>query len=253
MANPLLQVKNLCKRFGALAATDNLSLEIEDGELHAIIGPNGAGKTTLLAQLAGELAPTSGDILYAGERINRLPVHERCLRGIARTFQITSICKNFTVLENVMLAIQAHAGHSFSFWRSASSDRKLIDPAFAILDLVGLEQRASVISANISHGEQRQLELALALATKPRLLLLDEPMAGMGSEDSAQMVVLLEKLKKEYTIFLIEHDMDAVFSLADRISVLVYGNCIATGTPSGIRSNDVVKAAYLGDEETAHA
>lgn len=251
MAEALLEIRGLVKRFGGLVATDQVSLKIEAGELHAIIGPNGAGKTTLIAQLAGELEPDEGAIVFAGEDITPLPTVARSARGLARSFQITSIFREFTVLDNVALAVQAHAGHSFRFWRPARADPVLREPARAILDRVGLGARAEVLAANLAHGEKRALEIAMALATKPRLLLLDEPMAGMGPEDSARMVRFLSTLKGKLTIVLIEHDMDAVFALADRITVLVYGRAIATGKPEAIRRNEEVRQAYLGEGAAA--
>jgi branched-chain amino acid transport system ATP-binding protein len=250
MAEPLLEAADLVKRFGGVAATDRLSLAVAAGELHAVIGPNGAGKTTLVAQLAGELAPSSGRIRFGGEDVTRLAMPARARRGIARSFQVTSLCPEFSALDNVALAVQAHEGHSFRFWRRARADAALVGPARRVLERVGLAARAEVPAGALAHGEQRQLEVAVALATSPRLLLLDEPMAGMGAEDSARMVELLRGLKGRYTILLVEHDMDAVFALADRISVLVYGRRIATGTPAEIRGNDEVRAAYLGEEAT---
>ncbi len=248
MSDPVLQVDNLVKRFGGLVATDGLSLDIRAGEVHAVIGPNGAGKTTMIAQLIGELRSDSGSIRFMGQDITGLPVHRRSHLGIARSFQITSIFLNFTALENVMLSVQAHDGHSFRFWRDARSDPALREPAMAALRQVGLDRRADVVASALSHGEHRQLEIAMALATRPKLLLLDEPMAGMGPEDSARMVAMLKAIKGSITILLIEHDMDAVFALADRITVLVYGKGIATDTPDAIRRNAQVRQAYLGDE-----
>ena len=248
MADVHLKMDSLVKRFGGLVATDQLSLEIERGELHAIIGPNGAGKTTLIAQLFGALVPDSGRIEFEGRDITRMASHRRSAIGIARSFQITSIFLDFSVLQNVMLAVQAHSGHSYRFWSPAAKSRKLREPAMEALRGVGLDARADVIAANLSHGEQRQLEIAMALATRPRLLLLDEPMAGMGAEESARVIEILGALRREHTILLIEHDMDAVFALADRITVLVYGRAIATGNPESIRSNEAVRQAYLGDE-----
>ncbi|HZS85421.1 MAG TPA: ABC transporter ATP-binding protein [Stellaceae bacterium] len=248
MAEALLAADGLVKRFGGIAATDGLSLSVEEGELHAVIGPNGAGKTTLVAQLAGELMPTSGRIRFAGADVTRLGMAERARRGLARSFQITSICPDFTALDNVALAVQARSGHSFRFWRPARREESLRAPARAFLDAVGLAGRAAVPAGILAHGEQRQLELAMALATEPRLLLLDEPMAGMGPEESARMVALLGRLKRRCAILLVEHDMDAVFALADRVSVLVYGRCIATGAPDAIRADPAVRAAYLGEE-----
>jgi branched-chain amino acid transport system ATP-binding protein len=248
----LLRVEGLRKSFGALAATDGVDLEVREGETHAIIGPNGAGKTTFISQLSGMLRPDEGRIRFAGEDITALPAPARSLKGLARSFQITSIYREFTALDNVALAVQAHAGHSFRFWRPARADAALRDPARAVLDEVGLGARADVVAANLAHGEQRQLEIAMALATGPRLLLLDEPVAGMGTDESLRMVEFLATLKDEKrgrkTMVLVEHDMDAVFSLADRISVLVYGRIIATGTPEAIRANAEVRAAYLGEE-----
>ncbi|MCZ8123266.1 MAG: ABC transporter ATP-binding protein [Magnetospirillum sp.] len=243
----LLSVKGLVKKFGGLTATDGVDLDVAEGEIHAIIGPNGAGKTTLIAQLAGELAPNAGTIAFAGRDVTAMPVYDRARRGIARSYQITQVFKGFTALDNVAMAVQAQAGHSFRFWRPARDDRGLREPARAILARVGLDARADVPAAALAHGEQRQLEIAMALATQPRLLLLDEPMAGMGKEESERMTRLLAKLKGEETILLIEHDMDVVFALADRITVLVYGRAIATGTPDAIRANADVRAAYLGD------
>ncbi len=248
MAEALLAIEALVKRFGGLTATDQVSLEVPAGELHAVIGPNGAGKTTLIAQLAGELMPDGGSIRFAGENVTRLPTYKRVRRGLARSFQITSLFREFTTLDNVALAVQAQAGHNFRFWRPARAEAALREPARAILEQVGLGARADVPAAILAHGEKRALEIALALAGRPRLLMLDEPMAGMGPEDSARMVRFLSTLRGKLTILLIEHDMDAVFALADRITVLVYGRAIASGTPQAIRSNAEVRQAYLGEE-----
>jgi branched-chain amino acid transport system ATP-binding protein len=244
----LLETEGLAKRYGGLVATSAVSLAIEAGELHAIIGPNGAGKTTLIAELAGEIAPDAGSIRFAGADITARSVAERAAIGIARSFQITSIFREFSVLDNVALAVQARAGHSFRFWQPARSDPRLRDPARTILAEVGLEARAELSAASLSHGEKRALEIAIVLATRPRLLLLDEPMAGMGPQDAAGMVRLLAGLKRRVTIVLVEHDMDAVFALADRITVLVYGRVIATGAPAEIRGDAEVRRAYLGEE-----
>jgi branched-chain amino acid transport system ATP-binding protein len=245
----LLQIQDITKLFGGILASDHITLDVPQGELHAIIGPNGAGKTTLIGQLVGELKPNDGSISFAGEDVTTLPTYQRSLLGLARSFQITSLFLDFTALDNVALAVQAHAGHSFHFWRPARGEAELREPARAALARVGLADRADVIVANLSHGEHRQLEIAMALATRPRMLLLDEPMAGMGPEESARMVDLLRELKQDLTILLIEHDMEAVFALADRISVLVYGRVIASGTPEDIRSNEDVRQAYLGENE----
>ena len=243
-----MTAQNLTKTFGALKATDELSLEIRSGEIHAMIGPNGAGKTTAIGQLSGELKPDAGVIYFAGRDITKLSMHKRAHLGLARSFQITSIFLSFTAEDNVAMAIQAHDGHSFRFWKPARTDSKLRHPAGEVLEKVGLSHRAGIVAANLSHGEQRQLELAMALATNPSLLLLDEPMAGMGLEDSKQMIALLKSLKGQVTILMVEHDMDAVFALADRITVLVYGKAIATGTPASIHNDPAVRMAYLGGD-----
>ena len=248
MAEPLLRVEKLVRRFGGIVATDDDTLDVPRGELHAIIGPNGAGKTTLLSQLTGHLIPDSGSIHLAGRDISRLPAYRRSALGLARSFQITSLLTDFTVADNVALAAQARDGHSFRFFGDARSERGLREAAMVALERVGLAHRASVLVSRLSHGEQRELELAVALATRPQLLLLDEPMAGLGVTESARMVKLLSELRKEVTIVLVEHDMEAVFALADRISVLVYGRVIASGSPDTIRKNDEVKRAYLGDQ-----
>ncbi|HSK42105.1 MAG TPA: ABC transporter ATP-binding protein [Arenibaculum sp.] len=243
----MLRTERLTKRFGGLTATDQVSLEVAEGELHALIGPNGAGKTTLVGQLSGELRPDEGRILFDGRDVTALAVHRRANSGLARSFQITSVFRGFTALQNAVLAVQARSRHNFRFWRPALGDETLTGPALEALDMVGLGPRAGVPVAALSHGERRQLELAMVLATKPRMLLLDEPMAGMGPDESARMVELLAGLKCCYTILLIEHDMDAVFALADRISVLVYGRVIATGTAGQIRADAQVRRAYLGE------
>ncbi len=251
MDDRILEVRDLSKSFGALRATDHVSFAVAEGETHAIIGPNGAGKTTLISQLSGMLRPDAGEIRFAGEDITRLSAPARSLKGLARSFQITSVYRDFTALDNVALAVQAHSGHSFRFWRPARSDAALREPARRILDEVGLGARADVLAANLAHGEQRQLEIAMVLATGPRLLLLDEPLAGMGPEESQQMIRFLDALKGRQTMVLVEHDMDAVFTLADRITVLVYGRVIATGRPEEIRANPEVRRAYLGEDEEA--
>ncbi|KAA0890992.1 ABC transporter ATP-binding protein [Pusillimonas sp. ANT_WB101] len=244
----LLSVRNLVKRFGGLAATDGFDFDLLPGETHAIIGPNGAGKSTLITQLAGELKPDSGKILLNGQDITHERAEQRALRGIARSYQITSVLSSFTALENVMLAVQAHQGHSFKFWTPASRQASLTEPASLALERVGLGSRMHVLASDMAHGEQRQLELAMVLAGQPKLLLLDEPMAGMSQAESEQMTELLLRLKGQYGIVLVEHDMDAVFRLADRITVLVYGRGIACGLPEQIRTNPEVRMAYLGDD-----
>ena len=250
MAEALLSTDRLIKRFGGLVASDTVSIEVRAGEIHALIGPNGAGKTTLVGQLTGNLKPDSGTIRFAGRDVTHLPTHARVRLGLARSFQITSVLRDFTALDNVALAIQAHDGHSFRFLGDARREDRLRAPARRGLAAVGLAERADVPAAALSHGEQRQLEIAMALAGDPSLLLLDEPMAGMGAEESQRMIGFLRELKGKRAMLLIEHDMDAVFQLADRITVLVYGRAIASGTPAEIRANADVRHAYLGDEAT---
>jgi branched-chain amino acid transport system ATP-binding protein len=244
----MLEVRGLTKSFGALRATDGIDFDVAEGETHAVIGPNGAGKTTFISQLAGNLRPDAGSVRFAGTDITHLAAPRRARMGLARSFQITSVYAEFSALDNVALAVQAHSGHSFRFWRTARGDPALVEPAERVLEEVGLLPRKNVLAANLAHGEQRQLEVAMALATGPRLLLLDEPMAGMGTEESQRMIELLSKLKQNKTIILVEHDMDAVFRLADRISVLVYGRVIATDVPEKIKMNEEVRRAYLGEE-----
>jgi branched-chain amino acid transport system ATP-binding protein len=249
MAEPLLRIEGLTKRFGGVIASDSITLDIPRGEFHAIIGPNGAGKTTLIGLLAGEIAPQGGAILFDGDDITELAVHRRSTLGLARSFQITSLFPDFTAHDNVALAVQAHAGHSFRFWKHARRDDALREPALAALERVGLGARAGVRVDKLSHGEHRQLEIAMALATQPRMLLLDEPMAGMGPEESARMIGILRQLKGTVTTLLIEHDMETVFALADRITVLVYGRIIASGDAAAIRADAGVREAYLGEQE----
>ena len=249
MSAPLLDVRGLRKRFGGLTASDDLSFDVAEGELHAVIGPNGAGKTTLIAQISGEQRPDGGRIRFAGRDVTRLSAPARARLGIARSFQVTCLFPEFSALDNVALAVQARDGHSFRFLARAANDRRLTEPAQAALAQVGLAERAGMPAGGLAHGEQRQLEIAVALAGRPRLLLLDEPMAGMGVEESKRMVELLASLKRRYTILLIEHDMDAVFALADRITVLVYGRVIATGAPDAIRADAGVREAYLGEDD----
>jgi len=248
MTEPLLRVTDLTKAFGGLIAIDHLSLDIAAGEIHAVIGPNGAGKTTFIAQLSGALRSDSRTIRFDGVDITNFPIARRARHGLARSFQITSIFRDFSVEDNVALAIQAHAGHSFRFWRAARSDPALRRPAREALERIGLVERRNVLAGALAHGEQRQLELAMALATKPSLLLLDEPAAGMGATETSAMVTLLAGLKGDVAILLVEHDMDTVFALADRISVLVGGRAMATGTPAQIRDDPAVRQAYLGEE-----
>jgi branched-chain amino acid transport system ATP-binding protein len=243
-----LVVKGLVKRFGGLTATDYLDLDIREGEIHAIIGPNGAGKSTLINQLAGELPHDEGSIHFQGREISGVPVNQRTLMGIARSYQITSVFMEFTALQNVMLAVQGASGRSNSFWQPVRSDRRLVEPAWEFLDRVGLGDQAHTRVSSMAYGARRQLELAMTMALKPKVMLLDEPMAGMSQTESEGMVALLRKLKGAYSILLVEHDMDAVFALADRVTVVVYGKPIACGTPEEMRHNLEVREAYLGDE-----
>ncbi len=247
MSEPLLKVDRLTKRFGGLIATNSLSLDVVEGELHALIGPNGAGKTTFISQIAGELHQDSGTIHFDGKEISGWKTPERVQHGLARSFQITQLLPDYTTLDNVALAVQTRRGHSYQFFVDARRVTDVRDEGRQHLDRVGLGGRSDILVSELSHGEQKQLELAIALATKPRMMLLDEPMAGLGTAECARMIDLLKVLKTEVTILLVEHDMDAVFALADRISVLVNGERIATGSAEDIRTNEAVRVAYLGE------
>jgi branched-chain amino acid transport system ATP-binding protein len=247
----MLEVRNLRKRFGGIAASDGVSLEVKEGEVHALIGPNGAGKTTLIAQLSGSLSCDEGLVIFKNEDITNLPQHLRVKAGLARSYQITSIFRRFSVLDNLALAVQARSGSSLSFWKPVASERSLFDEARAVATEVGLAGKEDTPAAELAHGEQRALELGLALATRPKLVLLDEPTAGMGPEESQRMIDLVNRLRSRLTVLLVEHDMDAVFRLADRISVLVNGKVIATDKPLEIRKNADVIRAYLGEESVA--
>ena len=248
MTEPMLRIEGLTKNFGGLRVADNITLDVMPGELHAVIGPNGAGKTTLINQISGLLAPDAGDIVFGGETVTRLPVHARAARGLARSFQITSILPRFSVLENVALAVQARRGTSFRFFGRAAQEDELNVPAHAALAQVGLAERADVPAGALSHGEKRALELAIALAMEPKLLLLDEPMAGTGRDETERLVNALRRLKGRFPMVLVEHDMTAVFALADRISVLIYGRILASGPPAQVRADPQVVTAYLGEE-----
>ena len=251
MSTPLLAAHELRKRFGGVVATDGVTLAVAPGEIHALIGPNGAGKTTLVAQLSGAMLPDSGRIEFEGRDITPASQSERVRMGLARSYQITTIFERFSVLDNVALAVQARAGSSMSFWRPVARETALFEEARALLARIGLAGRESVPAAHLAHGEQRALEVGLALATRPRLLLLDEPMAGMGPEESERMIALIQRLRApepELAVLLIEHDMDAVFRLADRISVLVSGRVVASGSPAEIRAHAEVRKAYLGED-----
>ncbi|MCI2811361.1 ABC transporter ATP-binding protein [Eoetvoesiella caeni] len=248
MSDYMLRTESLVKRFGGLLVTDSVSIDVRPGELHAIIGPNGAGKTTLINQLSGELAANSGSVLFAGENVTALGIHQRARRGLLRSYQITSIFEGFTVLENTVLATMGAKEHAFRFWKPMLARQDLVQIARQALEVTSLTELADAPAAELAYGQRRQLELAMALAAQPKVLLLDEPMAGMSAQESAGVVALLKRLKGTHTILLIEHDMDAVFALADRITVLVYGKAMFSGTPDEIRNHPEVKAVYLGDE-----
>ncbi len=247
----MLEIRGLSKRFGGVVATDDVTLRVARDEVHALIGPNGAGKTTIVAQLSGSLSPDAGEILFLGANLTHAPQHARVRAGLARSYQVTSIFKRFTVLDNLALAVQAATGSSLSFWRPVATERALFDAARAIAAEVGLGERLDVTAGTLAHGEQRALEVGLALATRPKLVLLDEPMAGMGPEESRRMIELIDRTRSRVAVLLVEHDMDAVFRLADRVSVLVNGRLIATGTPAEVRANAEVRRAYLGDDLAA--
>jgi branched-chain amino acid transport system ATP-binding protein len=247
----MLELRSVTKRFGGVVATDDVALEVAQGEVHALIGPNGAGKTTLIGQISGSLRTDVGTIRFMEKEVTALRQHERVGLGLARSYQITSIFKRFTVLENLALAVQARSGSSFSFWRPVAAEAALFDEARMVSREIGLAERLEITAGNLAHGEQRALEVGLALATRPRLVLLDEPMAGMGPEESVRMIALIERIRAGVTVLLVEHDMDAVFRLADRITVLVNGRVIATGRPEAIRADPQVRRAYLGDELAA--
>ena len=247
----MLEIKGLYKHFGGVVAVDRVDLAVKAGEVHALIGPNGAGKTTLIAQVSGSLAPDAGQILFDGHDVTKAPQHLRVKAGLARSYQITSIFRRFSVLDNLALAVQARSGSSLSFWRPVAGEKALFDEAASIAGEVGLAARVGSVAGNLAHGEQRALEVGLALATQPKLVLLDEPMAGMGPEESQRMIELIQRIRAKVTVLLVEHDMDAVFRLADRISVLVNGRVIASGAPQAIRADAEVRRAYLGDEVAA--
>jgi branched-chain amino acid transport system ATP-binding protein len=254
MSEPLLRVAGLSRHFGGIYAANGVDIDVRAGELHALIGPNGAGKTTLIHLVSGALVPDAGSVLFDGADVTTLSMHERATSGLVRSYQITSVFPHLSALENVRLAVQSRRrdwGSSFSFWRSADADTAMSAEATELLLRVGLSERAGILAADLAHGEQRELELAMALATRPRLLLLDEPMAGMGAEESERMADLIAGLKGDIALLLVEHDMDIVFRLADRLSVLVAGRIVATGTPAEVRENPEVRRAYLGDEIVA--
>ena len=247
MPEPVLRLDALCKRFGGLTVTDNVTFEVAAGELHAVIGPNGAGKTTLINQISGLTVPDAGRVLFAGRDVTALSPSRRAALGLARSFQTTSVLPGFSVIENVALAVQARTGSSFRFFSRAADEVALNEPALAALNEVGLAGRAGSLAGHLSHGERRALELAITLAMRPMLLLLDEPMAGAGPEETQRLIALLSRLKGRFPMLLIEHDMTAVFALADRISVMVYGRILTSGEPAAVRADPQVVAAYLGD------
>jgi branched-chain amino acid transport system ATP-binding protein len=251
MAEPLLRVDGVSKHFGGVFAVDAVTLDVGAGEIHALIGPNGAGKTTLVHLLSGALAPDTGRVHFAGAEVTSRAFHERVGLGLARSYQVTSLFRGFSVLDNVALAVQARSGSSLAFWTPLATERALFDEARAVIAEIGLAKREGALAGHLAHGEQRALEVGLALATRPKLVLLDEPMAGMGPEESERMIALIDGLRARVAVLLIEHDMDAVFRLADRISVLVGGRVIASGRPKEIRANADVKQAYLGEEASA--
>jgi branched-chain amino acid transport system ATP-binding protein len=250
MVEAVLKLSGLTKNFGGLRVTDDVSLDVMPGEIHAVIGPNGAGKTTLIHQISGFLAPDKGQVFLAGQEMTGVASHDRAKAGLSRSFQITSILAGFTVLENVALAVQARSGSSFRFFGKASQESILNQEALQFLGETGLAARAAIPAGTLSHGEKRALEFAIALAMRPKVMLLDEPMAGTGHDEGSRLVDLMLGLKARVPMLLVEHDMDAVFKVADRVSVLVYGRIIATGTPTEIRNNREVRAAYLGEESS---
>ncbi|GAU80787.1 ABC transporter ATP-binding protein [Bosea sp. BIWAKO-01] len=248
MAEPVLALDGVRKSFGALKVTDGVSFSVAPGELHALIGPNGAGKTTLVHQISGMLRPDAGSIRFRGADITGLSPEKRARAGLARTFQITSTIASLSVLENVALSVQARATHPLALFRNAARDERLNGPAWAAIEAVGLGERAHVPAGRLSHGEKRALEIAMALTLEPAAILLDEPLAGVGHEEGARLIALLKSLKGRYAMLLVEHDMEAVFALADRVSVLVYGRVIASGEPAAVRADPAVREAYLGEE-----
>jgi branched-chain amino acid transport system ATP-binding protein len=247
----VLWLKGVSKRFGGVVAVDAVNLGVAAGEIHALIGPNGAGKTTLIGLISGSLSADAGEIGFFENTITKLAAHERVRAGLARSYQVTSIFRRFTVLDNLALAVQARSGSSFSFWKPLAHERALFEEARAIADEIGLSGKTAAVAATLAHGDQRALEVGLALATRPKLVLLDEPMAGMGPEESKRMIALIGRIRAQVTVLLVEHDMDAVFRLADRISVMVSGRVIASGPPQAIKANAEVRKAYLGDELAA--
>ena len=249
MQSSLLQITGLCKQFGAIRVTDDVSLTVKDQEIHALIGPNGAGKTTLINQIAGDLKPDRGSVELLGQNLVSWSMARRARAGISRSYQINSSITAFTALENVVLAVQAREGHNFHFFKPVLGNRRLVELAREQLERVGMLDHQNTVAGHLAYGQQRLIEVAMALATKPRLLLLDEPMAGLGPSETERMIALLDRLRGQCAMLLVEHDMDAVFALADRISVLVYGRVLLCDVPANVKSNPMVREAYLGDED----
>jgi branched-chain amino acid transport system ATP-binding protein len=247
VAAPLLRALGLGKRFRGLAAVDDVSIDLHVGEIHAVIGTNGAGKSTLVNMLSGELAPSAGEVRFAGRDVTRWPQPRRARAGLGRSYQRTTIFAEFSVLENCRLAAQAIEPRPWRVWERAANDARGLAIAARVLDSAGLADEGARIAATLSHGAKRQLEIAMCLATAPRALLLDEPLAGMGAEETGRMLALLAALKRTHAILLVEHDMDAVFKVADRITVMVNGQVIASDVPERIRADRAVQLAYLGD------
>ncbi|MEM9277855.1 MAG: ABC transporter ATP-binding protein [Pseudomonadota bacterium] len=248
MAETVLETRGISKFFGALKANEDVSIDLLKGEIHAIIGPNGAGKSTLIKQICGGMKPDTGDVFLLGDNVTSFSTQKRASMGLGRTFQISALAMQDTVLQNTILGTLGHKGNAMRFFSNAAKDPSLVEPAQMALKRVGLQEKADVITAELSHGERRQLEVAVALTLEPKAFVMDEPMAGLGTEGSKRMTGFLDELRQEAPILLVEHDMDAVFALADRISVLVYGKIIATGTVEEIRANEQVREAYLGEE-----
>lgn len=249
MKKPVISIKSLSKSFGALIASDDITIDLFEGEIHALIGPNGAGKSTLIKQIAGDLQQDTGEIYFNDEEVSHLDVVGRARAGLARSFQVSSVASQFTALQNTMLAVQGKSNRTYGFFKPALKDSSLVDKAYSFLSEVGLGKRGNIIAAELSHGERRRLEMAMALALEPKVFLLDEPMAGLGASGSKDLTIFLSELKEKAPILLVEHDMEAVFALADRISVLVYGRIIITGTVDEIRNNSEVREAYLGSDD----
>ncbi len=247
MADPILETRDLTKSFGALKAAQNISIDLKPGELHAVIGPNGAGKTTLIKQICGSLLPDAGQVYLAGKDVTGLNAIARAKLGLGRTFQISALAMQDTVLQNVVLGTLANSGKRPGLFANALQDASLVEPAIQALQRVGLEKKCGAKVSELSHGERRQLEVAIALTLEPKAFIMDEPMAGLGTDGSKTMTTFLDELRDQAPILLVEHDMDAVFALADRISVIVYGKVIATGTVEEIRNNGEVREAYLGE------